>query len=94
LAVRKTILLLSLFVTVLVTVPAASEKVKPPTPEEMRVTIKNLEDVVEEQQERLRIHKLEIEALRKTVRALENRLESLEQSASQRQAVSAETAQR
>jgi predicted RNase H-like nuclease (RuvC/YqgF family) len=65
----------------LLAVPAASEKVKPLTPEEMRITIRNLEETVEEQQERLRLHKLEIEALRKTVRMLESRLQSLEQRA-------------
>jgi hypothetical protein len=47
----------------------------------MRITIRNLEETVEEQQERLRLHKLEIEALRKTVRMLESRLQSLEQRA-------------
>ena len=85
---KKIILILSL----LVAVPAFSEKPKTPTPEEMRVTIKNLEETVVEQEERLRIHKQEIEALRKTVLALESRLASLEQGAAARQVASREVA--
>jgi len=42
--------------------------------------IKSLEETVEEQQERLRIHKLQIDTLQKTVSALESRLASLEKS--------------
>jgi len=80
--VKKYLLILSL----LLAVPAFSEKVKPTTPDEMKATIKNLEDTVVEQAERLRIHKQEIEALRKTVLALETRLASLEKSASERRA--------
>jgi|SRR6187399_298389 len=78
--VKKAILILSL----LLAVPAFSEKAKPNTPDEMKATIKNLEDTVVEQQERLKIHKQEIEALRKTVLALETRLASLEKSAAER----------
>jgi hypothetical protein len=79
--VKTIILILSL----LIAIPAFSEKEKTPTSEEMRLTIKNLEATVVEQEERLRIHKLEIEALRKTVLALESRLASLEQGAAERQ---------
>ena len=86
---KKIILILSL----LIAVPAFSEKAKTPTPEEMRVTIKNLEETVVEQEERLRIHKQEIEALRKTVLALESRLASLEQGAAERQTIPREVAQ-
>jgi septal ring factor EnvC (AmiA/AmiB activator) len=85
--VKKYLLILSL----LLAVPAFSEKVKPTTPDEMRATIKNLEDTVVEQQERLRIHKQEIEALRKTVSALESRLASLEKGIAERRAAPSET---
>jgi len=88
--VKKAILILSL----LIAVPAASQKVKPATPEEMRITIKNLEETVVEQEERLRIHKSEIEALRKTVVALESRLASLEKVAVERQASLGDSAQK
>lgn len=57
------------------------------------MTIKNLEETVVEQEERLRIHKQEIEALRKTVLALESRLASLEQGAAERQTIPREVAQ-
>jgi len=78
--VKKYILILSL----LLAVPAFSQKAKPTTPDEMKATIKNLEDTVVEQQERLKIHKQEIDALRKTVLALESRLASLEKTAERR----------
>jgi predicted RNase H-like nuclease (RuvC/YqgF family) len=55
--------------------------------------LKNLEETVEEQDERLKIHKQEIEALRKTVLALESRLASLEQGSAERRAATAEVAQ-
>jgi hypothetical protein len=87
--VKKYILILSLFLAV----PAFSEKAKAPTPEEMRLTIKNLEETVVEQEERLRIHKLEIEALRKTVQALESRLASLEQGSNERRTTSSGSVQ-
>ena len=74
-------------------VPAVSQKAKTQTPDEMRVTIKNLEATIEEQEERLRIHKQEIEALRKTVIALESRLASLEQGTVERRAAASEVAQ-
>ena len=86
----KTIILI---LSLLIAIPAFSEKEKTPTPEQMRVTIKNLEATVVEQEERLRIHKLEIEALRKTVLALESRLASLEQGAAVRQSAPHEVAQ-
>jgi septal ring factor EnvC (AmiA/AmiB activator) len=85
--VKKTIFIL----TLLLAVPAFSEKVKPPTPDEMQATIKNLEDTVVEQEQRLRIHKQEIEALRKTVVALESRLASLEKGIAERRATPPET---
>jgi chromosome segregation ATPase len=69
-----------LTLTLLLALPAASEKAKQPTLEETRVMIKNLEETVEEQQERLRFHKLEIDTLQKTVSTLESRISSLEKS--------------
>lgn len=86
---KKTVLILSL----LLAVPAVSQKAKTSTPEEMRVTIKNLEETVVEQEERLKIHKQEIEALRKTVLALESRLATLEQGTAERRPASTEVAQ-
>jgi uncharacterized coiled-coil protein SlyX len=72
----KVLLTLSL----LLALPAASEKIKPLKPEETRVIIEHLEDMVEEQQQRLSIHKMEIDKLRATVSALESRLSSIEKS--------------
>jgi len=45
----------------------------------MRSSVKNLEDLVAEHQERLRIHKAENDALRKQVSVLEARIAALEQ---------------
>ena len=70
----------------LVALPVAAEKVKPPTPEQTMLVIKNLRDTVEEQQERLTIHKIEISTLQKTVATLEARLASIEKLAANRPA--------
>ena len=70
-----------LAVSLLLAVPAASERTKPPSIEElqtMRSSVKNLEDLVAEHQERLRIHKAENDALRKEVNLLEARIAVLE----------------
>ena len=48
--------------------------------------IRNLKDTVDEQQERLTIHKLELATLQKTVATLEARLASIEKSAANRPA--------
>ena len=72
----KPILLLSL----LVAIPGASEKVKPPRADELRQlvdTVKNLEGIVEENQERLTIHKAEMDSLRKRINALESQIVTL-----------------
>jgi hypothetical protein len=82
-----------LLLTLLLAVPALSGKEKAPTPDEMRVTIKSLEETVIEQEDRLRIHKLEIDALRKTVLALESRLATLEQGTTERRATPLESVQ-
>ena len=61
----------------LVAIPAASEKVKPPRANELLQlvnTVKNLEDIVEENQERLAIHKAEIDSLRKRINSLESQV--------------------
>lgn len=71
-----------LALSLLLAVPAASERVKPPIVEElqtMKSSVKNLEDLVAEHQERLRVHKAENDALRKEVRVLEARLAALEE---------------
>ena len=71
-----------LAVSLLLAVPAASERAKPTIVEElqtMRSSVKNLEDLVDEHQERLMIHKAENDALRKRVSILEARIAALEQ---------------
>ena len=74
----KPILLLSLLA-----LPAASSErvAKPPIVEElqtMKFSVKNLEDLVAEHEERLRIHKAENNALRQQVSTLEARIAALE----------------
>jgi septal ring factor EnvC (AmiA/AmiB activator) len=73
----KPILVLSL----LLALPPATGRIKPPSVEElqeMKSCVKNLEDMVAEHEERLRIHKAENDALRKEVSVLEARLAALE----------------
>ena len=76
----KPMLLLSL----LLAIPAASEKVKPPRADELLQlvhTVKNLEGLVEENQERLAIHKAEIDSLRRQVSTLESQIVDLKEAA-------------
>ena len=72
-----------LALSLLFAIPAASERAKaPPVAEEiqtMKLSIRNLEGMVEEHQERLSIHKAENDALRKQVSLLEARIAELEQ---------------
>jgi hypothetical protein len=73
----KPILVLSL----LLALPPTTGRLKPPSVEElqeMKSCVKNLEDMVAEHEERLRIHKAENDALRKQVTVLESRLAALE----------------
>jgi hypothetical protein len=74
----KSMLILSLFLAI----PAASERAKPPKTQELielRDTVKSLEDLVAEQQDRLQAHKIENEGLRRRVSALEFRIAALEE---------------
>ena len=74
----KPILILSLFLAI----PAASETPKPPNTRELielRASVKNLEDLVAEQQDRLQAHKIENEGLKTRVSALELRMAALEE---------------
>jgi septal ring factor EnvC (AmiA/AmiB activator) len=76
-AMVKPILVLSL----LLALPPATGRLKPPTVEElqeMKSCVKNLEDMVAEHEERLRLHKAENEALRKQMTVLEAKLAALE----------------
>ena len=82
-----------LFLSLLLAIPAASEKVKPPKADELVQlvrTVKDLEGIVAEHQERLAIHKAEIDSLRRQVTALESQLVHLEKTVS-RQTPVAET---
>ena len=77
LAMVKPILALSL----LLAAPALSERVSAPTPIElqsMKASVKNLEDLVAEHEERLKVHKAENDALRNKVKVLEARIAVLE----------------
>ena len=71
-----------LLLSLLVTIPGASERVKPPKADELRQlvdTVKNLEGIVEENQERLTIHKTEMESLRKRINVMESQIIALNQ---------------
>ena len=60
--------------SLLLTLPGASEKPRPISNNELlelRATVQNLGDLIQEQQERLKVHKLEIDALRSRLNALE-----------------------
>jgi phage shock protein A len=70
-----------LVLSVLLALSPASGKPKPPSADElltMKSGVKNLEDLVAEHEERLRIHKAENDALRKQVSVLEARIAALE----------------
>ena len=71
-----------LLLSLLLAIPAASEKVKPPGADELLQlvqTVKNLESLVEEHQERLAIHKAEIDSLRRQVSTLESEIVDLKE---------------
>ena len=71
----------TIILALLLVIPAASDNAKVPTKQEliqMRTTVKNLQDMVAEQQERLQAHKVENDGLRRRVSALESRISTLE----------------
>ena len=73
---RSMILLSLLLVT-----PTTSDNAKAPTRQEfvqLHTTVKQLEDLVAEQQDRLQAHKLESDTLKKRVSSLESRIADLE----------------
>ena len=71
----------TILLALLLAIPATSDNAKMPTKQEliqMRTTVKNLQDLVEEQQERLQAHKMENDSLKRRVSALESRISALE----------------
>ena len=63
-------------------VPAASETVRPPDKRELiqlRETVKTLQGLVAEQQDRLVSHKIENDSLKKRISILESRMMALEE---------------
>jgi predicted nucleic acid-binding Zn-ribbon protein len=69
----------------LLAIPTTSDNVKPLTKQEiiqLRSTVKNLEEITAEQQDRLQAHKAESDLLKKRVTALESRLAELEKALS------------
>ena len=70
-----------MMLTLLLALPTASDNVKPLTKQEviqLRTTVKNLEEITAEQQDRLQAHKVENDNLKKRVSTLEARLAELE----------------
>jgi septal ring factor EnvC (AmiA/AmiB activator) len=73
----RSIILLGL----LLVIPTTSDNAKAPTKQEiiqLRTTVKKLEDLVAEQQDRLQAHKLDNDNLKKRLSALEARIADLE----------------
>lgn len=70
-----------LAMTLLLAIPAASETVKPPDKQELiklRDTVRGLQDLIAEHQDRLRAHKMENDNLKKYIGTLESRITVLE----------------
>jgi peptidoglycan hydrolase CwlO-like protein len=71
----------TIILALLLVIPATSDNAKTPTKQEliqMRTTVKNLQDLVAEQQDRLQAHKAENDSLKRRVSTLESRIASLE----------------
>jgi septal ring factor EnvC (AmiA/AmiB activator) len=71
----------TLILALLLVIPVTSDNAKTPTKQEliqMRATVKNLEEMVAEQQDRLRAHKEENDGLKKRVSTLESRIVTVE----------------
>jgi len=70
-----------MMLTLLLAIPTTSDNIKALTKQEiieLRKTVKNLEEVTAEQQDRLQAHKAESDSLKKRVSTLEERLAELE----------------
>ena len=71
-----------LILSLLLAIPAASEKAKPPDKQELiqlRDTVKGLQDLVAEHQDRLLAHKIENDNLKKRIGTLESQITDLEE---------------
>ena len=71
----------TLILGVLLAIPATSDTAKVPTKQELiqlRTNVKNLQDLVAEQQDRLQAHKAENDSLKRRVSTLESRIAILE----------------
>ena len=71
-----------LILSLLLAIPAASEKAKPPDKQELiqlRDTVKGLQDLVAEHQDRLLAHKIENDNLKKRIGNLESQITDLEE---------------
>jgi len=67
--------------SLLLVIPTASENTKAPTKQDiiqLRTTVRNLEDLTVELQDRLQANKLESDSLKKRVSTLESRVADLE----------------
>jgi predicted nucleic acid-binding Zn-ribbon protein len=67
--------------SLLLAIPTTSDNAKAPTKQEiiqLRTTVKKLEDIVAEQQDRLQAHKVESDNLKKRLSTLETRMADLE----------------
>jgi predicted nucleic acid-binding Zn-ribbon protein len=65
----------------LLAIPTTSDNTKALTKQEiiqLRTTVKNLEEITAEQQDRLQAHKAESDSLKKRVSTLESRIDELE----------------
>ena len=70
-----------MMLTLMLAIPTASDNIKALTKQEiieLRKTVKNLEEITAEQQDRLQAHKAESDSLKKRVSTLEERLAELE----------------
>jgi len=71
-----------LILSLLLAIPAASEKARPPDKQELiqlRDTVKSLQDLVAEHQDRLLAHKIENDNLKKRIGTLESQITALEE---------------
>ena len=72
-----------IMLSLLLAIPTTSDNAKAPTKQEiiqLRTTVKKLEDIVAEQQDRLQAHKVESDNLKKRLSTLETRMADLEYS--------------
>jgi hypothetical protein len=70
-----------LALSLLIAIPTATDKPKPLKTEELiqlRATVKELEELVAEHEERLSVHKAEMDSMRRLVGTLESRMAAAE----------------